>query len=235
MKHFFRRIKLRAHFKKEETHDEEKPKEEQIFTKRSQWTPPRAHHTVETFIQAVTRDIQDSKRNSLPKENLSKGEQKALSNFKKRNDIIITNADKGGAVVIIDTKSYIDEVNKQLNNNEFYKCITDNPTLWHNQIINNSIDNFINRQLIRQEVGEGLKINNPRTPRFYIFPKIHKKNNPGRPVVSSVNCHSSNISKYVDLHLNPVAQRLPSYVRDTTDFINKLSKIKNTTKDIFLI
>ena len=164
MKHFFRRTKLRTHFKNEETLDEGKPKEEQIFTKRNQWTPPRTHHTVETFIQAVTRDIQDSKRNPFPKQNLSKGEQKALSNFKKRNDIIFTNADKGGTVVIIDTKRYIDEVNKQ--NNEFYKCITENPTLRHNQIINNTIDNFINRQLIKQEVGEGLRINNPHTQKI---------------------------------------------------------------------
>ena len=104
MKNFFRSIKLRAHFKTEEKPDERKPIEEQIFRKKRNWTPPRTHHTVETFIQAVTRDIHDSKREPLPKPNLSKGEQKALSDLQKRNDIVITNADKGGAVVIIGTK-----------------------------------------------------------------------------------------------------------------------------------
>ena len=34
-----------------------------------------------------------------------------------------------------------------------------------------------------------------------MLPKIHKINNPGRPVVSSVGCHSTNISKFVNYQL----------------------------------
>ena len=36
-----------------------------------------------------------------PKDNLTNGEQKILEELSKRDDIIITNADKGGAIVII--------------------------------------------------------------------------------------------------------------------------------------
>ena len=57
------------------------------------------------------------------------------------------------------------------------------------------------------------------------MPKIHKKNNPGRPVISSINCHTSNISKFVDYHLQEHVQNLPSYVKDTTDFINKIDDL----------
>ena len=39
-----------------------------------------------------------------PKPNLSKGEQKAIEKLAKRKDIIITNADRGGAVVIMDAE-----------------------------------------------------------------------------------------------------------------------------------
>ena len=60
----------------------------------------------------------------------------------------------------------------------------------------------------------------PRTPQFYISPKIHKEGNPGLPVVSSINCHTANISKYVDYHLQPIVKQIPSYVKDTNDFIN---------------
>jgi len=80
-----------------------------------------------------------------------------------------------------------------------------------------------------------LKTCDPKTPRFYMLPKVHKPNNPGRPVVGSVACYSSLISKYVDFHLNPVVQRLDSYVRDTTDFINKLSAINDLPKNTTLI
>ena len=38
-----------------------------------------------------------------PKSNLSKGEQKSIEELAKRKDIVITNAGKGGAVVIMNT------------------------------------------------------------------------------------------------------------------------------------
>ena len=61
-----------------------------------------------------------------------------------------------------------------------------------------------------------------KTPRFYLLPKIHKENNPGRPVISSVSCHTSEISRFVDHHLQDNVKELKSYVKDTTDFISKI-------------
>ena len=56
-----------------------------------------------------------------PKPNLSKAEQKAMEELEKRKDIIITNADKGGAVVIINVEKYINEANRQLSDKRNYK------------------------------------------------------------------------------------------------------------------
>ena len=36
------------------------------------------------------------------------------------------------------------------------------------------------------------------TPEFDFLPKIHKTNNPGKPVVTSVNCYARRSSKFVD-------------------------------------
>ena len=41
------------------------------------------------------------------KQNLSVEEEKALGELKSRDDIVITEADKGGAVVILDVEDYI--------------------------------------------------------------------------------------------------------------------------------
>ena len=61
------------------------------------------------------------KRMKYPKPNLSKGEQKTMEKLAKRKDIIITNADKGSAVVTIDVEKYINEANRQLSNKRNYK------------------------------------------------------------------------------------------------------------------
>ena len=102
-------------------------------------------------------------------------------------------------------------------------------------MINDTIDKYTPEKLIPSKIEEALNTRNPKTPRFYMLPKVHKPNNPGRPVVCSVACHSSLISKYVDFHLNPVTQRLSSYIRDTTDFINKLSAINDLPNNTILI
>ena len=60
---------------------------------------------------------------------------------------------------------------------------------------------------------------------MYLLPKVHKPGNPGRPVVSSIGCHTENISKFVDYHLQPINQALPSYIKDSTDFLNKLEAL----------
>ena len=49
-----------------------------------------------------------------------KSEREALLILRKRIDIIITKADKGGAVVILDIKDSIGEANRQLNDTNNY-------------------------------------------------------------------------------------------------------------------
>ena len=80
-----------------------------------------------------------------------------------------------------------------------------------------------------------LTINEIITPQFHILQKIHEANIPGRPFVSSVECHASKISKFVDHYLKPQAEALPSYIKNTADFINKINDGENITGEIFLV
>ena len=113
-----------------------------------------------------------------------------MEDLKNREDIVICNADKGGAVVISDVKEYIKEANRQLLDQNFYKKVPHNPTSENTALVNNAIDNLKNRGVLQEKMAEKLKTENPKTPRFYLLPKIHKPGNPGRPVVSSINCHT---------------------------------------------
>ena len=71
---------------------------------------------------------------------------------------------------------------------------------------------------------------------IYIYiPKIHKANNPGRPVISSVNCHTSRISEFVDYYLQPEVKKFKSYVKDTTNFIKKIEAIDHVSDDSYLV
>ena len=59
----------------------------------------------------------------------NKREQNAMKELAKRKDIIITNADKGGAVVIMDLEKYIREANRQLCDKRNFKMLQEDPTV----------------------------------------------------------------------------------------------------------
>ena len=52
-----------------------------------------------------------------------------MEELAKRKDLLITNAYKREAAVIMDTDSYIKEVNRQLFDKASYKQLTQDPTL----------------------------------------------------------------------------------------------------------
>ena len=74
-----------------------------------------------------------------------------------------------------------------------------------------------------------------RPSRFYILPKIHKPGNPGRPIVSSCGSTTEGISHFVDYCLAPLVKEIPSYIKDTTDFLNKLRKIEHLPPRTLLV
>ena len=91
--------------------------------------------------------------------------------------------------------------------------------------VNKAIDKFKEEGIISEKVAEGLKTTNPKTDKLNLCPKIHKEGNQGRAIINSRECHTANISKYVDFHLQPEVGKLKSYVKDSTDEINKLEAI----------
>ena len=135
----------------------------------------------------------------------------------------------------MDVNDYIREAKRQLNDPRNYKVLAKDPTTTYNDLINQAVDRFTKEQLINDNIANGLKYPSPRTPQFYISPKTHKKGKPGRPVVSSINCRTSNISKYVDYHLQLIVKQVPSYVKDTNDFINKTNAVKSVPKNSYLV
>ena len=72
-------------------------------------------------------------------------------------------------------------------------------------------------------------VKDPKFARFYLLPKIHKRLHdvPGRPVILNFSYYTENISSFLDYHLQPLAQKMKLYVKDTNHF---LSKLKSSVK-----
>ena len=76
----------------------------------------------------------------------------------------------------------------------------------------------------------------PKFARFYLLPKIHKRlhNVPGRPVISNSGYYTENISSFLDHHLQPLAQAVKSYIKDTNEFLKKLRSLPKLPDGIIL-
>ena len=109
------------------------------------------------------------------------------------------------------------------------------PTELHTEKIKSEINNLKDENLLTLRTANSLLEEKIKIPDFHLLPKIHKANNPGRPVISSVNCHASRISEFVDYYLQPEVKKLKSYVKDTTDFIKKIEAIDHVSDDSYLV
>ena len=107
-------------------------------------------------------------------------------------------ADKGGALVVWQTDLYQKEALRQLSDTSFCKKVDKDLT----SINQNTVKNTINKLIAKQELpasAKNLIITTPRTSCIYFLPKIHKPNNPGRPIVSACSCPTELISSYLQL------------------------------------
>ena len=75
----------------------------------------------------------------------------------------------------MDVNDYIREAKRQLNEPRNYKVLAKDPTTTNNDLINQTIDRFTKEQLINDNIANGLKNPSPRTPQFYISPKIQRR------------------------------------------------------------
>ena len=87
------------------------------------------------------------------------------------------------------------------------------------------LKNMKDKEVIDKETFDYLRPQNTRTTSFYILPKIRKDGVLGRPIVSSCGFHTEKISQFVDYHLHPLVTKIPSYIKDTIDFLLKLKSV----------
>ena len=243
--YFARSLRIREHFSSKEddntsSSSDSEDENNYRFTKKSNWVPkPSKNSTLESFIDNVKSEILSHVSTSgNTYDNLTSGERTALINLKENNAIVIKPADKGSAVVVMDKTKYIEEAERQLNHvndDRFYKKIDSDPTPQFSKEITESLTDMHEKGFIDEKTLEYLVPEDSKPGRFYLLPKIHKANNPGRPIVSANGHPTEKISEFVDYHLRPHVETLPSFIKDTTDYLQKMQALNPLPADTFLV
>jgi hypothetical protein len=99
------------------------------FRGKSTYNPPCTDDTLEAFCKNVKLDILKSPIKQGRWSNLSKQERMGLDTLQKDPEITIKKADKGSAIVVMNTIDYIFEVERQLSDTKSYISLPGDPTL----------------------------------------------------------------------------------------------------------
>ena len=235
---FERRLKLAYHFRRSKFYHREK------FVSKSSWSPDDKDMPADIgeIIKKISDDISNIQVPN-PQNNLTDPEITALKNLRRNSDIIIKPADKGSATVIMDRQNYINEGYRQLDDARYYEKI-DAP-IFHDtgKKINEILFDLQNRHIISPKQYDYLKApENARPRHFYMLPKIHKPLEkwpvadmpPGRPIISDCSSESYHVSEYIDHFLQPLASKHASYIKDTSDFLNKLKQARVNAESLLV-
>lgn len=230
---------MKYYFYNPEEPEEEQPESaptNQLIHPSTGWTPPSGQERfLEGYRSQTLHDLEDELTKSRPvKYNTTFEERKSLQTLRRNEDIIIKPADKGGSIVIMNKEDYIKEANRQLDNRQHYRKLYTDPTIAWKQEIDEILQAGEDLEILTPKERKNIITKHPRTSSFYMLPKIHKINNPGRPIVNSIGSITEKISAYVDEMIQPLAQEVTSYIKDTTHFLNVLNTIQLEDTDLLV-
>ena len=157
-----------------------------------------------------------------PKPNITRGERIAIVELKKDPSRIVLTADKGVALVVMNTEDYKKKAEELLNQNT-YRAISSDPTMRLKNKLISMLRSIKAKGGIQEELYR--KLYPTGSPKFYGLPKIHKMGMPLRSIVSSIGTVTYQTSKEVARILKPLVGRSPHHVKNTQDFIDPIKGI----------
>ena len=235
---FNRRLRLREYY-----YDQNTEEDSLVFNPGTFTPPPGRNIELDKFIDYTNNiPIGQNNRKAI-RSNLNKNERNALKKLRSRKDIIIKEADKGSAVVIMNKNFYEEKIDELLSEHDRYEEVEGNL----DKKCMNKIDKLIQEtdSYITRKEKEYLTKFEYKTSQFYGLPKIHKSDiitksitdqnshyiqaeNPDdlkfRPIVAGPACPSHRLSDLLDKLSRPFIKHVKSYVRDDIDFLNHLPK-----------
>ena len=167
------------------------------------------------------------------KENLSAEDTKILQDLMSDTSIIICPADKGKAIVIEDKDTYLAKMQQQIDEGDYKLEKRKEKTLLdklHKKLLNQ----LKNMKIDMNDFKEKRKylVSAPVLGHMYLLIKVHKKNFPGRAVVSQIDDPTYKICKILTDILNPLAEKGDSYIQNSYDLKKTLAGLKIDENDI---
>ena len=196
--------------------------------KEKKWKPPPSRYPeLELFLSSVRRNLINPQNIKSARDNLTKEERVALKQF-RNSDVVIRIQDKGSRFVLIDKGEYEDKMSGQLQNQLHYKSLQEDPTNRHLAVVESWCNKWVRKGEISDKVANWI-INKEAKPGVAFGNiKTHKAGNPLRLITSCCGTAIENLSAFTEFYLQPLARKFPSFIKDTTDLLNRIEDLNRS-------
>ncbi|VDI19835.1 Hypothetical predicted protein [Mytilus galloprovincialis] len=152
--------------------------------------------------------------------------KRSIKDILQDDDIVIRPEDKGSGKVVIKKEEYFKKLEEDITNNDIYCETEQNTTHQITKKVKSLVNKMKKEGLISGEMKTYLISKHPHPAKLKGNLKIHKQNKPYRTIVNGIGTATEKIAEIAEKELDYYVINSPSYIRDTTDFLDKLSKVK---------
>lgn len=150
------------------------------------------------IVNTITNYLnRPNNRKSITDKYLTQCYHSAKRFFNENQQLISLQADKGNKTVIMKRDDYLEKMNALVSDNNTYTKMRNNPTARVKRRNNELALRWSQNKYIDVKERAYINTSSAWPPRIYGLPKIHKPNIPLRPIVSSINAPTYNMSKFL--------------------------------------
>ena len=158
-------------------------------------------------------------------DNLSKEELECIIGLAKNKNLVVTKADKGNSVVIMNKNEYIEKLSSQLQDTSKFVKLNYDPTLEREKSLQSKLYYLKRIKAITEEEYKYMRPSGSKPGVLYGLPKVHKSGTPIRPIISSIGTYNYNLAKFLAKLIEPVISDNSYILKDSFDFVNRVSDI----------
>ena len=185
--------------------------------KNYRWNDPDVDKGFVQGVLACCKALADDENRSIPRRYL-----RALQALAKDNTIVVTQADKGGGLVIIDSSEYCEKMRELLSDRDTYQKSPKNFVQKASQAFNKNVRSVLKKSSQGRQMLH-LVEEAPKTPTMYGLPKVHKTGRPMRPITSGVGSAPHRVAKVL---AKPLTRALGSisrcHIKNTSEMVDRL-------------
>ena len=185
--------------------------------KNYKWDDPDVEKGFAQGVLACCKALADEESNSMPRRYA-----KALKTLANDKSIVITQADKGGGLVIIDRAEYRQKMQDMLSNQDTYQKGSKGSIEKASQTFNKSARRILKKSDRGKRMLHLIE-EAPKAPTMRGLPKIHKAGRPMRPITSGVGSAPHCIAKVLAKPLTRMLDTISGcHIKNTSDMVDRL-------------